>query len=66
MRYILFVILFSLFSCKNMTKESYISNYESFVNKVELNYEKTIVKITISDIKNNLSDHKLIIIKVKY
>ena len=39
MRYILFVILFSLFSCKNMTKESYISNYESFVNKVELNYE---------------------------
>ena len=39
MRYTLFVILFSLFSCKNMTKESYISNYESFVNKVELNYE---------------------------
>ena len=39
MRYTLFVILFSLFSCKNMTKDSYISNYESFVNKVELNYE---------------------------
>ena len=39
MRYTLFVILFSLFSCKNMTKESYISNYESFVNKVELNSE---------------------------
>ena len=39
MRYILFVILFSFFSCNNMTKEGYISNYESFVNKVELNYE---------------------------
>ena len=39
MRYTLFVILFSLFSCKNMTKESYISNYELFVNKVELNSE---------------------------
>jgi hypothetical protein len=39
MRYTLFVILFSLFSCKNMTKESYISNYELFINKVELNSE---------------------------
>ena len=39
MRFTLFVILFSLFSCKNMNKESYISNYELFVNKVELNSE---------------------------
>lgn len=44
MRYILFVILFSLFSCKNMTKESYISNYELFVNKVELNSENYTLK----------------------
>ena len=39
MRYTLFVILFSLFSCQNMTKESYITNYELFVNEVELNSE---------------------------
>lgn len=39
MRYVLFIILLSFFSCSNMTKESYILNYESFVNKVELNYE---------------------------
>jgi len=39
MRYSLFIILFSFFSCTNMTKESYILNYETFVNDIELKSE---------------------------